>query len=394
MNAQTMITAKAAPAARAVPVAQPSVAVRRGPPLRLAISFFAMVIAPLLLAAAYLSFRAVDQFTSVAALSVRQEEAPSPVDLFGGFAGLSGSSSSDTDILYAYLTSPELVARVDADLDLRRIYGLVHERDPVFGFDPAGTIEDLTRYWSWMVGISHDSGTGLIEMEVRAFAAHDAQAIAQAALGHGSEMINALSAGAREDALRFARDDLEEAEARLGAARAALTAYRARTQIVDPSADVSGQMGLLGTLQAQLAEELIRSDLLAQQSHAGDPRIAQSDQRIAVIEARIAQERRKFGGGAAAEGQGDYASALAEFERLTVEVEFSVQAYTAARTAFEAAKAEAKRKTRYLATHVRPTLAERATEPDKAVLLGLLGLFAVLVWGVGVLVVASLRDRA
>lgn len=379
---------------RANPAPAPAPPVRRLP-VGLIVSFLMMVVAPLAFAALYLSFWAEDQFESVAALSVRQEEARSPVDLFGGFAGLSGSSSSDTDILYAYLTSPELVAKVDADLNLRDIFGRVHGRDPVFGFDPAGTIEDLTRYWGWMVAISHDAGTGLIEMRVRAFDPNEARAIAEAAFAHGSTMINGLSAAAREDALRFAREDLTLAEARLRAAREALTAYRARTQIVDPSADVSGQMGLLGTLQEQLAEELIRSDLLAQQTHSDDPRLARSAQRIDVIEARIAQERQKLGGsGGNGGGAADYAGALAEFERLSVEVEFSQQAYIAARTAFELARTEATRQSRYLAAHVRPTLAERATAPDPLVVLGVLGLFACLIWGAAMLVIASLRDRA
>ncbi len=57
-------------------------------------------------------------------------------------------------------------------------------------------------------------------------------------------------------------EDLDLALERLKAAREALTAFRLANQIVDPNADIQGQMGLLNTLQAQQAEALIEFDLL------------------------------------------------------------------------------------------------------------------------------------
>ena len=357
-------------------------------------SFVFMVILPLLAAGFYLATRAAPQFESSVGFSVRREEAPGPIDLFGGFSGLSASGSSDADILYEFLSSQELVAAVDHALDLRTIWSRPVIEDPVFSFHPGGTVEDLVRYWSRMVRISYDSGTGILTLRVRAFEASEAQAIAGAAFAESSALINTLSAIARDDTLMEARTVLGEAEARVRTARAALTEYRARTQIVDPGADVSGQMGLLTRLQEELANELIRLDLLRTQTRETDPRIAQAEQRIAVIEARIAEERGKLGAGSAAEAGADYATVVAEYERLKIDVEFAEESFLAARTAYDQALAEARRQTRYLAAHIRPTRAERATAPDPIEILGLGGLFLVLVWGVAALTLASLRERA
>ena len=123
---------------------------------------------------------AADQFESTLAFSVRQEEAPAPSALFGAFAGFTSQTASDTDVLYAYLDSGDLVARVDADVGLRAAYSLPRAQDPVFAFDPSGTIEDLTRYWRRMTRVAYDPGTGLIEIRVRAFDAASAKAIAEA----------------------------------------------------------------------------------------------------------------------------------------------------------------------------------------------------------------------
>lgn len=396
MNAQTFVKGPvtlATPAKARRPIAAPPMpapAPPAGPRRLLALSFVALVLTPLAAAAVYLFWFAAPQYESRAGFSVRQTDAPAPPNLLGGMAGRGGVGAADGDILYAYLTSQDLVAKVDADLDLRAVFAKAGPDDPVFGFAPGGTIEDLTGYWGRMVQVSHDAATGLIELHVRAFAPEDAQAIARAAVDHGGAMINEMSTVAREDTLRYARQDVADAWVMLSAARAALTEFRARTQIVDPTADVTGQMGLLDSLQAQLADEMIRADVLAQNSTSDDPRTAATRQRIAVIEARIAAERAKLGGG---HNGADYATVIDEYERLNADVTFSAETYAAARTALETARAEARRQTRYLAQHIQPTLAERATAPDPLTVLGVFGLFLTLIWGAGALIVASLRDR-
>ncbi|MEL6643021.1 MAG: hypothetical protein AAFQ79_03740 [Pseudomonadota bacterium] len=396
MNAQTFVKdplTLAAPAKtrRRIPAPpMPAPAPPAGPRHLLAFSFVALVLTPLAAATVYLFWFAAPQYESRAGFSVRQTDAPPAPDLLGGLSGRSGVGAADGDILYAYLTSQDLVAKVDADLNLRAIFAKAGPDDPVFGFAPDGTIEDLTRYWGRMVDVSHDAATGLLSLHVRAFSPDDAQAIARAAVGHGGAMINEMSTVAREDTLRYARQDVADAWVMLSAARAALTEFRARTQIVDPTADVSGQMGLLDSLQAQLADEMIRADLLAQNSTADDPRTAAARQRIEVIEARIAAERANLGGG---RDGADYATVIDEYERLNADLTFSSETYAAARAALETARAEARRQTRYLAQHIQPTLAERSTAPDPLTVLGVFGLFLTLIWGAGALVVASLRDR-
>lgn len=381
--------------------AEPHVALPSPPPIGRAprsiwpaLSFVVLVILPLCVAAGYLWRVAVPQYESTVGFSVRHEEAPSPVDLFGGFSGLSASGSSDADVLYEFLQSQELVAALEAELSLQNAWSRPVPTDPVFALHPGGTIEDLVRYWSRMARVSYDSGTGILTLRVRAFDPDEAQAIAAAAFKYSSDLINTLSAVARDDALSEAETMLREAEARVRGARRDLTAFRAKTQIVDPGADVSGQMGLLTRLQEELANELIRLDLLHSQTREDDPRIAAANERIKVIEARIAGERQKLGSGGQATSEEDYATVMDEFERLTIDVEFAEESLLGARTAYDQALAEARRKTRYLAAHIRPTLAERPTAPDPVVILGFGGLALTLIWGVGALTVASLRDRS
>lgn len=152
-------------------------------------------------------------------------------------------------------------------------------------------------------------------------------------------------------------------------------------------------MGLLNTLQAQLAEAMIDLDLLRETTREGDPRIRQTEQRIAVIEKRIREERAKFGIGGAGENREAYATLVGEFESLMVDREFAEQSYLSALTALEAAQAEAERQTRYLAAHIRPTLAQSAEYPQRETILMVLALFAFAAWATAALIFYSIKDR-
>ena len=376
------------------PVAPPaSSARRRGRHTLLLVSFVALVMLPAALAAAYLYVRAADQYASVTGFAVRTEEMGTAFDILGGIPQLGGSSSTDTDILYEFIQGQQLVAEIDDELDLRAIYSRHWATDPVFSLRPDATIEQLLHHWKRKVRISYDAGTGLIEIRALAFEPDEAQAIANAIFQSSAAMINDLSAIARDDTTRYAREELDAAVERLKRAREAMSAFRSRTQIVDPTADLQGQMGLINTLQGQLASALIEFDLLRETTQEGDPRIVQAERRIEVIKGRIEEERGKFTIGGAGADREDYVVVLSEFDRLDVDLQFAREAYTASLAAFDDARAEAQRKSRYLAPYVTPTLPQSAEYPRRASLSALTAMFLLVAWSILALIYYSIRDR-
>ncbi|MEM8654685.1 MAG: sugar transporter [Pseudomonadota bacterium] len=355
-----------------------------------------VVLVPILLTAGYLFSIAKDQYASTTAFTVRQEEAGSASDLLGGldfFAGAGGSS--DSDILFEYIQSQEIVERIDARIDLRGHYQQHWQDDKVFSLWPDASTEDLVWFWKRVVRISYDQAAGLMEIQVRAFDPDYAQAVAREIVTESQNMINALSAAARADATRYAQADLDEALTRLKSAREALTAFRTKSQIVDPEVDIQGRMGVMNNLQQQLAEALITFDLLSQTSNTNDPRVQQARRRIDVIRTRIASERLAFAQGATDVGAltEDYPTLIAEFERLTVDREYAEETYRAALTALDVARANAIRRSRYLATYIEPTRAQSAEYPQRYVLTALVGLFLLLTWAILALIYYSIRDR-
>jgi len=173
-----------------------------------------------------------------------------------------------------------------------------------------------------------------------------------------------------------------------------MTEFRNRTQIVDPAIDTQNQMGLLITLQGQMAEALIELDLLQDTTRQSDPRIVQANRRVEVIQVRIDAERRKLGFGAGADTGEVFADLVGEYEGLLVDREFAERSYTAALASYDVAQAEARKQSRYLAAHIRPTLAEKAEYPERGKILALMALFLLLGWAILSLVYYSLRDRS
>lgn len=378
------------------PMAEP--AKRRGRHVGVILSFFLLTVLPTLGVAWYMYERAVDQYGTDLGFTVRQEDDSGGVAaLAGGLAALTGASAvggaADSDILYEYLRSASLVRSLNAELDLWSHYSAVYDQDPVFGLKPGGTIEDLSDYWQRIATIDYDSTTGLIDINVRAFDAAFSKALAEKVLNDAQDLVNELNAQSREDTLRYAEADLAESLERLRAAREAMVEYRTRTQIVDPEADMETRLGVQMSLQQQLAQAFIEYDMMAPTASEGDPRVAQAQRRIDVIQERIREERESFAAEEDAHGGEGYPNLIAEYESLVVDREFAEQMYRAALVQRDTALAQATRRSRYLATYISPSLAETAEFPKRNQVIFVTFLFLSLAWMLGVLIYYSVRDR-
>lgn len=363
----------------------------------LALSVLLIVLLPLAVIGWYAYVRAVDQYASNLGFTVRQEDQGQTQALLGGLAQLAGPSAAggalDGDILNEFIRSQGLVRRIDARLDLWAHYAASYQTDPVFALEPGGTIEDLANHWSRIVAIDYDQATGLIGVEVRAFDPVFAQQVAQAVLEESQSLVNDLNAAARADLVNAADQEVSLALDRLKTAREALVGFRTRTQIVDPETDLEARMGVQTSLQQQLAQALVEYDLLLQSAGDSAPSVIQAERKIDVIRDRLAEERQAFAADQSYTGVEGYPALIAEYERLTVDREYAEETYRAALAQRDAAKANAARQSRYLATYVQPTLPEAPIYPKRLQIMLVALLFLSLGWALFALIYYSVRDR-
>lgn len=355
------------------------------------LSFIFVVIIPSSFASWYLLEKAQKQFGSTVAFTVNTEDVSAAVDILGGLSALGSSGSKDSDILYEYILSRSLVEKVHKSLNLKKMFSKNFNSDPWYSLDPSSTIEDIVEYWSEMVTIVYDRKVGMIEITAKAFTAKDAKLITETILMESSKKINQLSDISREDTVKYAKQELNASIDRLRVSRLVLTKFRSQNKFIDPKTEFGVQTNLLSALLQDLSATIVENDMLGIFVKKNDPRKLQLQRKIAVLEARIEQERAKF----SSDGYNDenYSKTMLEFESLSIDLEYAQQAYLAAMTSYDSAVIESQRQSRYLATYIDPTLAERAEYPKNWTILSILYLISVFVWLALVLIFYALRDR-
>lgn len=352
--------------------------------------FLLMVVAPPVVYGTYLYTLAADRYESDVGFGSRTEETSNTFDMLGVLGG-GNTSTRDMDILNQVVLSQGLIEAVDDKLNLRVMYSR-HPEDWLFSFPADGPIEDLVGYWRKMVRVTYDASTGLMKLKIYAFTPDDAQAIAQATLDESAEIINDLSKTAQDDTTRYSAETLAKAEERYRAAQNALTEFRIKYRIVDPQTQLQGASQVLNTLVQQLAEAEIGLDMLRGTVPENDPRISTLNRRIEVIRNRIATETSKVGTVGSPQDEG-YAQLIRDYQNLQVEMEFAQKSWLAAQGAYDQAVNDAAQRTRYLATFLRPTLAESSTSPNRVLHIALTVFAGLMAWAAVAMVYYALRDR-
>ena len=228
-------------------------------------------------------------------------------------------------------------------------------------------------------------------MRATAFTPEDAQAITRAILEKSSALVNQLAEQAREDAMRFARDELDEAEAHLREVRQQLADFRREHSLVDPSADVDGQSGLLTALKAELAKALVERDMLPTYADEGDQRVVQANRRIDARSPSASRTSAPPSGSPASPAPCPRWSAATRSSRSTSSSPTQPIPRRSPASPPPAPRRAGSRATsrRTCSRRWRP----RALYPRRALLAGLTGLFLLLGWGVAMLVYYNVRDN-
>lgn len=355
----------------------------------LIVSFLFLVIAPICVVLWYLYFVAVDQYSSSMSFSVRSEEFHNPLDALSTLGQMSTGTTSDAAILYEYIRSQKIVRAIDAQIDLRKLYSKP-DFDPVFTIKNDASTEELVEHWHSMAQVTLDQGSGSIKINSFGFTAEDAQNINSVILTESQKLVDRLSEAARKDAIRYAESDLKEARARLKTARQELSQFRAESRLIDPTINVESQGGITAALQQQLAEAMVQHELLlSSTSAANDPRLKNSKNLIKAIRRRIEEERKNL----TANIDSSLVSIVSKYEALIVDREFSEKAYVSASAAYDSALASAKRRTKYLAVHIEPTIADTALYPRRLIIIAVVSGLLFLLWSVFLMIIYSFRDR-
>ncbi len=357
---------------------------------RVPIAALLIVGLPTLLAMIYFLMIASPRYVSETQFIVRAAGASTPTSLGVALQGV-GLAPTQTDAfaVHEYVTSRDSLNELSRRYDIAEMLGprgvdaFSRYPRPWEGRSRESLYEGFQRF----VTVGYDSTTGISTLRVEAFRPRDAQALTEALLSGGEQLVNRMNERSAADALAQARQSREEARTRLSSAQQQLTAFRNREQIIDPVTAATQSSTLIGGLLAEVAR--LRADRAQVASEAANsPQLPVFDSRIRAYERQIAAEREKIAGDA-----GSLAPKLSIYEDLMLAREFADRELTQATAAVISAEQEARRQKLYLDRVVSPSLPDKSSEPKRW--LAILTVFAtcVLVYGIGWLIYAGVREH-
>jgi capsular polysaccharide transport system permease protein len=355
--------------------------------------FWVIVGLPTIVAAVYFFGMASSLYSSEAQFVVRapmKGAIPSIGALLSGTTSASGSE--DTYAVMGFIMSRDAVGRLEKEANLRSVLDRP-EGDFVSKFPGLLSygrrdFEALFKSYSRFVSIEIDGQSGIATLQVKAYRPEDAQLIARDLLAYGEQLINTLNDRARQDALATFEQQVADTQKRIEQVQAQLTAYRIKQNMLDPKSAAEGPSELMTKLIGQqTAARTQLADLQKNSPHS--PQIALLQTRITSLDKQITDIRSKITGPA-----DSVASALTEYDRLTVDLGLDEKQLASAFTSLEAARLEAQRQQIYLETITQPNLADYPIFPKRVISFAVVTVSCLLIYSIAWLLIASVREHA
>jgi capsular polysaccharide transport system permease protein len=352
--------------------------------------FGLFVVLPTLLASIYYGVIATDQYVSEARFIISSPNRSAP-GLLSNFLQSTGISRAqdDTFAVQDYIRSRDAVSELAAHHDLAEVFSrpegdlLSRFPSPLRGH----TFEHLYRHYLRQVELIYDSTTGVTTLKVRAYRAEDARSIAFALLDAAEHLVNRLNDRARANSLRYAEADVARMEHRVADVNARIAAFRTREIMLDPTRQSVILLEGISVLQKQLAQEQIKINEL-NHGVANSPLLEPTQRRAAALSARIEEEMRRIAGPG-----GSMVPKITEYDALMLEREFADRGLASATTSLETVRSEVQRQALYLDRIVEPNLADYPLYPRRVVSVVIVLTMALLIYSLGQLVVAGLREH-
>lgn len=350
--------------------------------------FWLTVVLPTLIAIVYYGFIAADVYISESRFVVRSPErqTASPLGMLLKGTGFT-RSQDDSYTVQDFILSRDAMRALDEKLNLRSAFGKGDMFSRFPGLDWDDSFENMHRYYQKMVGVQLDPVSSIATVTVRAFSAEEAQKINQNLIEMSEALVNQLNERGRQDMIRFAANEVAEAEKKARDAALALARYRNEKGVIDPEKQSAIPLQQIAKLQDELIAtkaQLAQLQMLTRDN----PQIPVLKQRIQMLESEIELESARVAGSGRS-----LASKAAEFQRLALDKEFADKQLASALVSLEQARNEARRQQLYLERIAQPNLPDAAMEPRR--LRNILAVFVLglIAWGVLSMLIAGIREH-
>lgn len=342
-----------------------------------------------LLAAVYWLVIASDRYVSEAHVIIQRTNlAGNPtMDLTSLFGG--GNSRADQLLLRDHLMSVDMLAKLDAALNLRGHYSDWH-RDPLsrMWFKDA-SMEWFHRHYLSRMSVDFDDYSGVLMVKAQGYSPKTAHAVTTLLVQEGELFMNEMAHNLAQNQVAFLEKQVAQMNKQAMKARQAMLTFQNQKGLVSPQATAENIAAIVARLEAQRTE--LETQRSASQAYLvpNHPNIVQLSQQIIAVENQIVQEQAKL----ASPGGATLNRTVEEFQRLEMEAAFAQDLYKTALAALEKGRMEATRTIKKVSMVQAPTLPEYPLEPRRFYNTLVFILVAMLLAGVAHLLTAIVRDH-
>lgn len=369
----------------------------RHPKLKMFLSpFYFVIVIPFLLFAFYQLFLASDRYESRVMVIIKSPDAAATLDpamaLLSGLGSV--TSTGDNELLKSYIYSMDLLTFLDKEIQLKEHYS-GDAIDFISRLDKQASSEDFLAYFKSRVTIDIDSASGVLTISAQGFEPSYTQKIAAAISLKSESFINRIGNDLAQSQLEFVKKEHEITELRLQESKSKVLEFQKRYNLLDPEAEGMALQRITYELESQIAGKKAEVGALKSAMSDSAPQVLQIRAQLESLEQQLRLERERLTNENNAQGlsgEVGVGEILSQFSKLKIGFEFALEAYASSQVSLEKSRVEAYRQIKYLVMIESPVLPEDAKYPKVLYNLALFLAVALMLFGIGKIITATVNE--
>ncbi len=255
------------------------------------------------------------------------------------------------------------------------------------------TKEDMFQYYLDHIDVSVDSESAVITLKTQAFNREYAHTLNRAIIEHAEKFINQINNDLAKSKLTFAKNEHDVVEEKLQSAKQELLSFQSQYNVLDPTAEGAASQQIAFSLEATLAQKQAELRTLSGMMSEVAPEMKNLKRQISALQDAVSQQKSDLNKAAVDENSDiSMTELMAQYSNLQIQLQLAIQAYSSSLMTLESTRVKAYEKIQHLVTIENPTRPDANQYPQVVYNLTLFGVILFLIYGIGRIVVATIRE--
>lgn len=297
----------------------------------------------------------------------------------------------DTQIVVNYLTSQDFLKKLKEVVNIKNIYG-DSKIDYLSRLDIKSSKEEQLDYWEDQFDAWISPKSGIVEIQMRAFTANDAQSLLQHTVRLSETRVNQLNQGIWSTLIAAAETDFKQASDELERRRLEFRDIQNSTGVFDLEQTAGGVNEIITGLNSEIANLNSQEDVMSQSLSSTSPQMTDLRRRINARRKQVEALNAEFTSKSDKKNKA-FSGYSTLFEQSRLEQELAEERFATSVRELERVKLISSLQLVYLDKFVEPTLPETNKYPRVFLMISLSFGACLLAWGAFTMVILLFRTK-